>query len=330
MIMFDRERLFSEQGVREPFHDEALLKLLWGERWGLRHPTGTLKKVLVHRPGREILELHRKRYEVEAGSLLLKNVAGRMISSNGRGQPDLELVQKQHDQLVEALRAEGVEIVYLEGGSHLLPDRLYTRDLGMVVPGGIIMGRFALYLRLGETRFAVETLTRLGMPILGLIQGNAFAEGGSFSMIHDNLAVVGRSERFNQAGIEQLRNILDIHHIELLAVDLPAGKIHLDEAFMMLDRDKALINRDLLPYWFLTHLQDLGIQLIHVDPEDPLLTINCLAVRPGRVIFPASGVRTSKLLQENGVEVVPVDVSEMYKMGGGIHCMTLPLIRLDN
>ncbi|PZD95429.1 amidinotransferase [Paenibacillus sambharensis] len=328
--MFDNERLFSELEVKEPFHDEELLKLLWGERWGLRHPTGTLRRVLVHRPGHEILELHRKRYEVEASSLLLKNVAGRMSSSNGMDKPDLQLAQEQHDKLVEALRAEGVEVVHLEGVSHLLPDRLYTRDLGMVVPGGIIMGRFALYLRLGETRFAMETLTKLGVPILGLTQGSAFAEGGSFSMIHANLAVVGRSERFNQAGIEQLRNLLSIQHIELLTVDMPAGKIHLDEAFMMVDRDKALINRDLLPYWFLTHLQDLGIKLIHVDPEDPLLTINCLAVRPGRVIFPASGVRTRRLLQENGVEVVPVDVSEIYKMGGGIHCMTLPLIRLDD
>ena len=37
--------------------------------------------------------------------------------------------------------------------------------------------------------------------------------------------------------------------------------------------------------------------------------------------------RTADRLDKAGVEVIPIDYSELHKHGGGIHCSTLPLIR---
>ena len=101
----------------------------------------------------------------------------------------------------------------------------------------------------------------------------------------------------------------------------------LDEAFVPVDRDKILVSTFILPHWFLKLLQERGYRLIETDRDDPMLTNNCIALEPGKVVFSAQGVRTRKNLEAAGVEVIPVDISEINRLGGGIHCSTLPLKR---
>ena len=108
---------------------------------------------------------------------------------------------------------------------------------------------------------------------------------------------------------------------------MPAYYIHLDEAFVPVDKDKILVSTFILPHWFLNMLKERGYQLIETDREDPLLTNNCIALEPGKVLFSSQGVRTRKNLEKAGVEIIPVDISEINKLGGGIHCSTLPLLR---
>ena len=319
---------FLAENRIENTHDIELVEEIWSHRWGVTNSVGQVRKVLVHRPGNEILELNKCQYEEQAGALILRNEKWR-IQSYFRSErlPDLELMQAQHDQLTQALRNAGAEVIELEDGPPIWTNRLFARDLGLVIPGGIILSRFAFYFRQGETRIAQQTLSKLGMPILGAIQGRGCMEGGSFTMLDAKTALVGRSVRVNQEGIDQLRQILSWQGINLIAIDVTADKIHLDESFLLLDRDKALVDPTHLPYWFLEEMKARGIKPIAVDPDDPPLTNNCLAVAPGKVIFPASGVRTMERLAKNGISVIPVDVTEVNKMGGGIHCATLPLIR---
>ena len=59
---------------------------------------GTLKKVLVHRPGRELLNLTPDSLE----RLLFDDI------------PYLPVAQEEHDEFVRILRDNGVEVVYLE------------------------------------------------------------------------------------------------------------------------------------------------------------------------------------------------------------------------
>ncbi|MBU8906511.1 dimethylarginine dimethylaminohydrolase family protein [Desertibacillus haloalkaliphilus] len=325
--MGSANRYQSRSIVSEPFHDKTLLEEVWGENWGVPNDIGNVKKVLMHRPGQEIFNLPRNAKQIEAGSVLSGDIKGRTPGSNTSSPPNLNLMQSQHDSLVQVLQNEGIEVVYLEGITTDWPERMFTRDLGMVIPGGVILPRLALYLRYGETLHATKTYSQLGMPILGCIQGDGFVEGGSFTMLDNQTALIGRSERVNKSGIEQLRNVLSVQNIELISIDLPSTIIHLDEAFLLLDRQKALVNKSLLPFWFLDELHQMGFELLHVDPNEPLLAINVLPIAPGKVVCPASGVNTMRLLEQHGLEVIAVDVSEFEKAGGAIHCLTLPLMR---
>ncbi|NMO97606.1 amidinotransferase [Paenibacillus lemnae] len=313
--------------VTEPFHDKKLLESIWGKTWGITNPVGKVKQILMHRPGSEVNRLEKYSAQIESGPMLLNQIKGNFSINSMPQSPDLERLQQQHDALADALRKEGAEIIYLEDHENAWPEMMFTRDLGMVVPGGVILSRFALYIRYGETRLAAQKISEAGMPILGMVQGMGFAEGGSFTMLDPQTAVVGTSERVNAAGVDQIRQILSFQGIRLIAVDLPASIIHLDEAFLMVDQQKALVNISLLPFWFIDELHSRDIELLHVDPRDPVLTINGIAASPGRVICASGGSYTIDLLSKNGVEVIPVDISEIVKMGGGIHCCTLPLER---
>jgi N-dimethylarginine dimethylaminohydrolase len=56
--------------------------------------------------------------------------------------------------------------------------------------------------------------------------------------------------------------------------------------------------------------------------------VNCLAVRPGRILMPEGASNgTLDQLARHSVEVVVVPYDRMQLNGGGIHCSTSPLIR---
>lgn len=320
-------RYLTRQRVTEPFHDPMLMQDIWGERWGVANGIGKLRKVLLHRPDREVLKLHRHAEQIEYGPVLADEIKGRKPSDLLANQmADLEKLQEQHDALTGLLERHEVDVV-LAGDAEGWPERLFVRDSGMVIPGGVIIPRFALYIRYGEAALAARTFHRLGMPVLGMVQGTGYAEGGSFTMLDGATAVLGRSERVNDEGVTQIRTILGFQNIRLITVDLPSTIIHLDEAFLMVDRHKALVNTALLPFWFLDELHSRKIQLLHVDPKDHPLSINGLTIAPGKVILSDTAVRTIELLDRHGVDVMPAKVDEFFKLGGGIHCLTLPLIR---
>ena len=188
------------------------------------------------------------------------------------------------------------------GGSMGDVKAVFTRDQAIAVDGGAIICRMGPvgvergYGRRGEESYITQVIAGLGMPILRTIHGTGLVEGGSLT------------------------------DTRLIRVPLTGHALHIDGAIVMVDHDKALINMARLPYWFLDELKQLGIQTIHVWPSEGH-AVNCLAVRPGRVLISEGCPRTRERLQAAGVESIEIDYSEIRKNGGGIHCSTLPLVR---
>ena len=52
------------------FEDEAMLERVWGRRWGVLNDVGTLRTVLVHRPGDEIRIMTADRYDPSIEALI--------------------------------------------------------------------------------------------------------------------------------------------------------------------------------------------------------------------------------------------------------------------
>jgi N-dimethylarginine dimethylaminohydrolase len=248
---------------------------------------------------------------------------------NGRERPDLAKAQAQHDALTDALRAEGVEVVGVEGVLPHMTRSVFTRDNAVVVKGGAIISRMGVSYRRGEELPVTRTLAQLGMPILHTIHGTGLLEGGSFLWLDAKTAAVAVGHRSNPEGVRQLAGVLDTVGVELLCVDNLGYGLHIDGDIVMVDVDKAIAFVFELPWWFVERVQELGIQIIDANPRDGPFGVNCLAVRPGRVIMSSHAQRSAERLQNAGVEVIMIDYDELPKAGGGIHCSTLPLVRDD-
>ncbi len=321
-------QMYMDQSKIENMFQSEVYEEVWGNQFGVDNSVGKIQKILLHCPGKELEQLKDGIYEEEAGARILRGRNGRIRNYfKSHELPDIGLMQEQHNKMADILRAEGMEIYYLEDKSEYWTNLTFTRDVALMLPKGAVLTRFAMYFHQGDTYLTQKFLADQNIPILGAIQGNGTIEGGSFSMLDEKTAVIGRSVRVNDEGIEQLRRLLSYQGIELIVVDMPAFYIHLDEAFVPVDKDKALVSTFILPHWFLNMLKERGYTLIETDRDDPFLTNNCLALSPGKVLFSALGTKTRKNLDKAGVETIPVDISEINKLGGGIHCATLPLLR---
>ncbi len=95
----------------------------------------------------------------------------------------------------------------------------------------------------------------------------------------------------------------------------------------MVAEDIALVNVTKLPYYFLEKLAELGIKTVDVHPDDDWYAINCLQLRPGKVIMCQGSDRTAERLGAVGIEVIQIPYDEILKNGGGPHCSTFPLQR---
>lgn len=313
-------------GEPEPaFEDPAMMKKVWGRNWGLDNDVGRLRTVLVSRPGAEWEPM------LSGGEFLEDAQAwlgpDNMWYWNGRDRPNLAEIQAQHDNLVQALEAEGVEVVHLEHPLPTMTKSVFTRDPAIIVKGGAVICRMGVSYRRGEELPFTRTLANLGMPILHTIHGTGLMEGGSFVWLNPSTAVVAIGHRCNQEGGRQLGDVLKPMGVELLCVDNSGYDLHIDGSFVMVNSDLALAFIQDLPWWFLEKLKQLGIHTLDPVAEDGPFGVNCLAVSPGRVLISDHAERTAKRLEAAGVEVVMVPYDLLHRSGGGIHCSTLPLIR---
>lgn len=307
------------------FEDAGEQQAVWGRSWGCANDVGRLRAVLMHRPGDELTIVDPAKKIEHLGAYGDTETGWYW---RGREIPDIATQQAQHDGLVAALREEGVEVIFLDRCAPGRMKSIYTRDQVIAVDGGAIICRMGAPIRRGEEAPASATLARLGMPILRTIHGTAIMEGGSFAFITPKVAVVGLSSRVNEAGADQVEDVLRVQGVELLRVHLTGYRLHIDGAFVMIDVDTAIINPIQLPFWFLERLREMKIRTIEVHPDDPAWTINCLAVAPGRVLMADQvSPRTAEALDRVGISVRIVPYSAVYQGGGGIHCSTAPLVR---
>lgn len=243
----------------------------------------------------------------------------------------MDLAQSQHDSVVAAYIREGVDVHLINPPTHSKPNLYFCRDLFVMTPSGAIVARPASAVRAGEERYVAHALTRLGIPILASIHGDATLEGADVMIVRPGVVLIGEGLRTNRKGAQQAAAIfreLQFEHVEV--VQLAFGMGHLDGALNIIDSDLALIRPTQLPYAAWRVLTDLGFQFIHLTNIDEVhsgMSINVVALGPRRIIMPAGNPCTKQALEALGVTCIELDVSELMKGGGALHCMTAPLHR---
>ncbi len=317
-------KMFAIPGT-PAFEDPAELTSLWGRAWGVNNDVGRIRSVLVHRPGAEMDVVDPTKRIKSIGSF--GDLEKGWYFQSDR-VPPVASMQAQHDAMVAALVAAGVEVHHVDGVDSTRLKSCYTRDPLIMVNGGAIICRMGTRIRRGEELSITRTLARLGVPILRTLSGTAVMEGGSFAWINPKTAVIGCGIRVNREGARQIGEVLASQGVELIVIDLTGYDIHIDGSFLMIDRDLALVDPTGLPNSFLERLRDLGIRTIEITPADDKWIVNSLAISPGELLMPpGASNRTCDALGAANIRWTVLDYGDMQLNGGGIHCSTTPLIR---
>ena len=71
-----------------------------------------------------------------------------------------------------------------------------------------------------------------------------------------------------------------------------------------------------------------GFNMIKITPDEVMeYSANIQSLGNEKVISSTTNTKVNQIMRDLGLEVIEVDISEIVKGGGGIHCMTFPLIR---
>ena len=143
--------------------------------------------------------------------------------------------------------------------------------------------------------------------------------------------VLASGVRTNREGYEMVEYELRRMGVtDILHMQIPYGHAHIDGLLNMASHDVAMIHASQVPYDVCDALKKKGIKLLEcpsrVEAKEGL-AINFVAIEPGTVVMPAGNPRSQELLEKNGIKVIPVDISEILKGYGAIHCCTAFLKR---
>ena len=170
-------------------------------------------------------------------------------------------------------------------------------------------------------------MEELGIPMIGEVKEGLF-EGGDFMFMNEHWVAVGMADRTNEAGLGEIKKILEPLGYEVTGVPLKKEYLHLDMCFNLVDDHLAVSYRQGLPEEFRELLTKRNIEIIDV-PEEAIYLHGCnlQALGEHRVLSLKQNECVNEKLAAKGMEVIELDITEILKAGGGPHCMTFPLLR---
>jgi len=196
-----------------------------------------------------------------------------------RAEPDAAAIAQEHEAFCTLLEDGGAEVVYAGSAAKGNPDAIYTYDPALVGDEGALLLDPGKEIRRPEVDAMAEDFERAGIPVTGRLGDGARAEGGDCCWLDEHTLLAGCGYRTNEAGIARLRELLP--GVEVIAYDLPHWH----------GRDEVM------------HLMSL------ISPLAPDLAV---------VYEPLLPTRLAQLLDERGVELVPVPDEEFESMGSNV------------
>jgi dimethylargininase len=228
-----------------------------------------------------------------------------------RTRIDVGRAAAQHRAYERTLAALGCRVTRLPPEPDL-PDAVFVEDTAVVLDDVAVIARPGAPARRAETASVAPALATCRE--IATVEAPATLDGGDVLVVGRKV-FVGRSTRTNRKGFEALQAVLGPRGYTVLPVEI-GPCLHLKSAVTRVGEDRLLVNTD----WV-----DAGVfrdfELIAVHPEEPAAA-NALRLATA-VVLPEAHPRTRQRLERAGIEVVPVEVSELAKAEGAVTCCSL-------
>lgn len=224
---------------------------------------------------------------------------------------DVGVAEEQHRAYEALLTKLGVQVKHLPAEAEF-PDSVFVEDAAIVLDEVAVIMRPGAASRRGETDSIARALETY-RPLVH-VQAPGEIDGGDVLTIGRKV-YVGESTRTTAAAVAQLRELLEPHGYDVVAVPV-RGALHLKSGVTAVAEDAVLINRQ----WVDADVF-AGYRLIDVDPAEPG---SANALRIGEFVVYATGFpKTRQRLQQQGIHPELVDASELAKAEGALTCCSL-------
>ena len=248
------------------------------------------KNTLVRKPGKSI---------------------SKAISSMGL-IPKYEIVIKEHDNYIKALKDSGVNVISLaplEG----FPDSIFVEDPALTFRDFCIILRPGAKSRFGERKVFESEAKEHFEKVFALEKGTV--EGGDVLRINDNF-IIGLSDRTNKYGAEELANKLIYLGATVEISKTPEGILHFKSECSLLDDETIFLTRRMSETKFFSK----NYRTVEV-PSGEEIAANSLRVNEN-LIIPMGFHETQELLSKN-YKIKLLDVNEISKVDAGLSCMSI-------
>ncbi len=236
-------------------------------------------------------------------------LASGLLTHIDRRPPDVELAMRQWEDYVGAFEALGWEVVEVRTAP-ACPDSVFVEDT-MVVWGDLaVIANPGAPERQPEVAAAEATITQLGFRI-ERIASPATLDGGDVLKI-GNRMYVGVGGRTTPSACDQLATLFDV---KVIAVPI-AKALHLKSALT------ALPDGTVIGYPPVVDDSRVFDNFLSV-PEEP--GSHVVVIDEQTVLMAASAPQTAKLLEQRGLTVVAVEISEFEKLEGCVTCLSVRL-----
>ncbi|MBY0121428.1 dimethylarginine dimethylaminohydrolase family protein [Bacillus sp. S/N-304-OC-R1] len=234
------------------------------------------------------------------------------LTTSDLGTPIYEKTLEQHAAYIEALKKCNVEV-------HVMPKNNDFPDSTFVEDTAVLTAEFAVISNPGADSRNRE-IVEMEPAIKGFydkiyyIKSPGLLDGGDVLQADDHF-YIGISERTNQEGAEQLKEILESENYKATIVPLKEF-FHLKTGIAYLGNNKMVVAGE-----FIDHPDFASYDKIIV-PAEETYAANCIQVND-YVIIPAGFPQTKKLINDAGYETIELEMSEFRKLDGGLSCLSL-------
>ncbi|SCJ91824.1 N(G)%2CN(G)-dimethylarginine dimethylaminohydrolase [uncultured Eubacterium sp.] len=290
------------------------LEKVWGNQWSVTSEIGRLRSVLMHRPGKEIEGIK------DPSKIYFRDFI------------DVEKARWEHDQLVQVYKDHGIEVNYVEEMDPGCPNAMYCHDLILGTPEGVIVTRPGIEIRHKEVKYAAQKAAELGVPIVKTIHGKGIFDGACATWVDKETVIVGTGSRCNAEGLKQVSDTFrDMGVKNIITLSIARNQNHLDGFLSIVDSHVAVTYPYITPDIIYEELEKRGFEFVEIPAFDEKINFaaNSVALEPGKIVMPKGAPRTVELLNQKGIEVIELDLEEIKKGGGSVHCLTAFLKRDD-
>ena len=238
----------------------------------------------------------------------------------GSGPTDIGLARSQHKAYADALSGNGVEVTTLDADQNH-PDCVFVEDQAVVIDGHVLLPVPGHESRRGEQPPIADFLCdQLQGHQICKMEPPAMMDGGDILRMGD-LFFVGRSTRTNDAGIQELKDLLDHLGHELRVIDIPPQALHLTSISSTPSDNLILIPEGYLAPEAFGEMPE-GCEVI-VMPEEEVYGCNTIGL-PGNKVLMAEGYPTVQAeLESRGFECILIDMSQIRAADGSLTCCSV-------